>query len=61
MRAAEEILNKHYYTRQDLISVINESRKELLQECIEIAHEQGILGYPEFIESQLKKLLEQIK
>lgn len=69
MRSAEEIFNTYLGGNHNIASLkpvalyelINHARKELLQECIEIAHEQGILGYHEFIEPQLKKLLDQIK
>jgi 20S proteasome alpha/beta subunit len=40
MRTAEEILKSHYYTRQDpeiniddMIVMINEARKEAIEEC----------------------------
>ncbi len=42
MRTAEEILNKNYYSRQDpevdfdtLVDIINEARKEAIEECAE--------------------------
>lgn len=68
MRAAEEILKSLGYSESEPISslayltqLVKYVQRETLIETIEISHEQGILGYPEFIEPQLKKLLDQIK
>lgn len=71
LRKAEEILLT-YYTREMsepygrvpfdvIIKSINEGRKEAIQECQEIAHEQGILGKPEEIEPNIKKLIKELK
>jgi hypothetical protein len=68
MRTAEEIIKRihpHYKNPESdfqwVVNLINEARIEAIQECIEISHEQGVLGYPEIIEPQLKKLLEKVK
>lgn len=44
-------------TTKDAIKLINESRRKIVNECIEIVHDQCILGHPEFIEDQLHKLV----
>lgn len=69
---AEEILNKHHYTRQDpecdmegLIKIINEARIEAIKECAEIAKSEwkqydGYMG-PIVDKYSILKLLDQIK
>lgn len=65
IRKAEDILKENMphgkLFESVAIQAIKVAQRELLELCIEISHEQGTLGYPEFIEPQLKKLLEQIK
>jgi hypothetical protein len=68
MRTAEEILISLGYVIGDpelnfvyLEELLKVVQREVLKECVEICHKQGVLGYPEEIEPQLKKLLTQIQ